>query len=157
MLFVIAALIPVLGSRYYTFLATDIIIFAMFATSLNLLLGVTGLVPFGHAAYFGIGAYVCAIFMKDFGVPFLPAWLLGGVGGALFAAIFGFFCVRLTHGLLLDADDGVRPDRVGHLLQVERRDGRRAGLSQRAHAQHGVDRLDPLGRRLAGSTTSSST
>lgn len=96
-LFVIAALIPVLGSRYYTFLATDIIIFAMFATSLNLLLGVTGLVPFGHAAYFGIGAYVCAIFMKDFGVPFLPAWLLGGVGGAFFAAIFGFFCVRLTH------------------------------------------------------------
>ncbi len=95
-LFVIAAFIPLLGSRYYTFLATDIIIFAMFATSLNLLLGVTGLVPFGHAAYFGIGAYVCAIFMKDLGIPFLPAWLLGGVGGALFAAIFGFFCVRLT-------------------------------------------------------------
>ena len=84
------------GSRYYTFLATDIIIFAMFATSLNLLLGVTGLVSFGHAAYFGIGAYVCAIFMKDLGVPFLAAWLLGGVGGALFAAVFGFFCVRLT-------------------------------------------------------------
>jgi branched-chain amino acid transport system permease protein len=95
-LFLIAALIPTLGSRYYTFLATDIVIFAMFATSLNLLLGVTGLVPFGHAAYFGIGAYVCAIFMKDLGVPFLPAWLLGGVGGALFALIFGFFCVRLT-------------------------------------------------------------
>jgi branched-chain amino acid transport system permease protein len=54
-------------------------------------------VPFGHAAYFGIGAYVCAIFMKDLGLPFLPAWLLGGVGGAFFAAIFGFFCVRLTH------------------------------------------------------------
>jgi branched-chain amino acid transport system permease protein len=96
-LFVVAALIPMLGSRYYTFLATDIIIFAMFATSLNLLLGVTGLVPFGHAAYFGIGAYVCGIFMKDLGVPFLAAWLLGGLGGAFFAAIFGFFCVRLTH------------------------------------------------------------
>ena len=52
--------------------------------------------PFGHAAYFGVGAYVCAIFMKDLGVPFLLAWLLGGVGGALFAAVFGFFCVRLT-------------------------------------------------------------
>src|SRR6185295_12143746 len=95
-LFLILLFVPVLGSRYYTFVATDIIIFAMFATSLNLLLGVTGLVPFGHAAYFGIGAYVCAIFMKDFGIPFLPAWLLGGFGGALFAAIFGFFCVRLT-------------------------------------------------------------
>jgi branched-chain amino acid transport system permease protein len=95
-LFLVAAAIPALGSRYYTFLATDIVIFAMFATSLNLLLGVTGLVPFGHAAYFGVGAYVCAIFMKDLGLPFLPAWLMGGLGGALFAAIFGFFCVRLT-------------------------------------------------------------
>ena len=56
----VAALIPVLGSRYYTFLATDIVIFAVFATSLNLLLGYTGLVSFGHAAYFGVGAYVCA-------------------------------------------------------------------------------------------------
>jgi branched-chain amino acid transport system permease protein len=86
----------VLGSRYYTFLATDVIIFAVFATSLNLLIGYTGLVSFGHAAYFGVGAYVCAIFMKDLGIPFVAAWLLGGIGGALFAAIFGFFCVRLT-------------------------------------------------------------
>jgi len=90
------AFVPMLGSRYYTFLATDILIFAMFATSLNILLGYTGLVPFGHAAYFGIGAYVCGIFMKDLGIPFAFAWLLGGVGGALFAALFGFFCVRLT-------------------------------------------------------------
>jgi branched-chain amino acid transport system permease protein len=96
LMFLALALIPALGSRYYTFLATDIVIFAMFATSLNLLLGVAGLVPFGHAAYFGIGAYVCAICMKDVGVPFVLAWLLGGVGGALFAAVFGFFCVRLT-------------------------------------------------------------
>ena len=94
--FLLAALIPLLGSRYYSFVATDIIIFAMLATSLNLLLGSTGLVPFGHAAYFGVGAYVCAILMKSVGVPFLLAWLLGGVGGALVAAAFGFFCVRLT-------------------------------------------------------------
>lgn len=95
-LFLIAALVPLLGSRYYTFLATDIVIFAMFATSLNLLLGVTGLVPFGHAAYFGIGAYFAGILMKAWGVPFLFAWLIGGVAGAAFAALFGVFCVRLT-------------------------------------------------------------
>ena len=52
-----------LGSRYHIDLATYIVIFAAFATSLNLLLGTTGLVSFGHAAYFGIGAYVCGIFM----------------------------------------------------------------------------------------------
>ncbi|MFM9938572.1 MAG: branched-chain amino acid ABC transporter permease [Hyphomicrobiaceae bacterium] len=85
-----------LGTRYHIDLATYIVIFAVFATSLNLLLGTTGLVSFGHAAYFGIGAYVCGIFMGDYGVPFLLAWLLGGLGGALFAAFFGYFCVRLT-------------------------------------------------------------
>ena len=145
------------GSRYYTFLATDIIIFAMFATSLNLLLGYTGLVSFGHAAYFGVGAYVCAIFMKDLRRA-VPAGLAGGgVGGALFAALFGFFCVRLTSIYFAMLTHGVRADRVGDLLQVERRDRRRAGLSQRADAQHGVAGVDPVDRRPAGSTTSSST
>ena len=52
--------------------ATQIAICALFATSLNLLLGTTGLVSFGHAAYFGIGAYACGILMKKLGVPFLP-------------------------------------------------------------------------------------
>lgn len=92
----VAATIPFLVSRYYIDLATYVVIFAMFATSLNLLLGTTGLVPFGHAAYFGIGAYVCGILMGDLNVPFPLAFLLGGLGGAFFAAVFGFFCVRLT-------------------------------------------------------------
>ena len=48
--------VPFLGSRFYTFVATDIVILALFAMSLNLLLGYAGLVSFGHAAYFGIGA-----------------------------------------------------------------------------------------------------
>jgi branched-chain amino acid transport system permease protein len=92
----IAATIPFYASRYHVDLATYIVIFAMFATSLNLLLGTTGLVPFGHAAYFTIGAYFCGITMGDLGLPFLPAFLLGGIAGAFFAALFGMFCVRLT-------------------------------------------------------------
>lgn len=92
----VAMSIPFWGSRYVVDLATYIVIFAAFATSLNLLLGTTGLVPFGHAAYFGIGAYICGISMGDYGVPFMIAWIVGGLGGALFAAFFGFFCVRLT-------------------------------------------------------------
>ena len=70
LVFLAAACVPWLGSRFYTFLATDIAILALFAASLNLLLGTTGLVSFGHAAYFGIGAYTCAILMKTYGVPF---------------------------------------------------------------------------------------
>src|SRR5215470_784233 len=88
--------VPALGSRYYTFLANDVIIWALFATSLNLLVGYTGLVSFGHAAYFGIGAYTTGILMKKAGVSFLLAFPAAGVLAGLFALVFGFFCVRLT-------------------------------------------------------------
>jgi len=96
LVFLAAMTIPWLGSRYDTFLATQIAISALFAVSLNLLLGTTGLVSFGHVAYFGIGSYVCGILMKTYAMPFsiaLPAATLGAAFGAL---VFGFFCVRLT-------------------------------------------------------------
>ena len=88
---------PWVGSRYDTFLGTQIAIYALFALSLNLLLGTTGLVSFGHAAYFGIGSYACGILMKTYGVPFSRSpyrprrW-----APPAFALVFGFFCVRLT-------------------------------------------------------------
>ena len=65
-MFLAAASVPWLGSRYDTFLAEQIAIDALFAVSLNLLLGTTGLVSFGHVAYFGVGAYVCGILMKTY-------------------------------------------------------------------------------------------
>jgi len=91
-----AFFVPALGSRYYTFLANDVVIWALFATSLNLLVGYTGLVSFGHAAYFGIGAYTTGLLMKKVGVPFLLAFPAAGLLAGLFALVFGFFCVRLT-------------------------------------------------------------
>jgi len=94
--FVAALFVPVAGSRYYTFVANDMFVWALFATSLNLLVGYTGLVSFGHAAYFGIGAYTTAILMKKAGVSFLIAFPAAGLVAALFALVFGFFCVRLT-------------------------------------------------------------
>jgi branched-chain amino acid transport system permease protein len=96
LVFSVALVVPFLGSRFYTFVATDIVILALFAMSLNLLLGYTGLVSFGHAAYFGIGAYTCALLMKNANAPFLPSLLAAGVMAGAFAMLFGFFCVRLT-------------------------------------------------------------
>jgi branched-chain amino acid transport system permease protein len=92
----IIALVPLSGSRFYVFLVTDILIFGLFAISLNLLLGYTGLVSFGQAAYFGIGAYTCALLMNNASVAFLIAFAAAGVFGAAAAFIIGFFCVRLT-------------------------------------------------------------
>ena len=66
--FLVAFWVPWLGSRYDTFLATQIAISSLFAVSLNLLLGTTGLVSFGHVAYFGVGAYVCGILVRDAGI-----------------------------------------------------------------------------------------
>jgi len=97
LLAVLAALaVPLLGSRFYTFVANDVAIMALFAVSLNLLLGYTGLVSFGHAAYFGVGAYTTGLLMKKGGVAFALAFPAAGLLAGCFALVFGFFCVRLT-------------------------------------------------------------
>jgi branched-chain amino acid transport system permease protein len=93
--FLVACSVPWLGSRYDTFLAAQIAIDALFAVSLNLLLGTTGLVSFGHVAYFGVGAYVCGILMKTYGMPFIVAFPAAGLGAGFFALVSGYFCVRL--------------------------------------------------------------
>ncbi len=93
--FLVACSVPWIGGRYNTFLAEQIAIDALFAVSLNLLLGTTGLVSFGHVAYFGVGAYVCGILMKTYNVPFILAFPAAGLGAALFALVSGYFCVRL--------------------------------------------------------------
>ncbi|UCF92303.1 MAG: branched-chain amino acid ABC transporter permease [Desulfobacterales bacterium] len=93
---VLVGLIPASGSRFYVFLATDILIFGLFAVSLNLLLGYTGLVSFGQAAFFGIGAYTCALLKKKAGITFALAFPAAGLLGAAAALIIGMFCVRLT-------------------------------------------------------------
>ena len=91
-----AFFVPALGSRYYTFVANDVVIWALFATSLNVLVGYAGLVSFGHAAYFGIGAYTTGLLMKKLAVPFLLAFPAAGLLAGACALVFGFFCVRLT-------------------------------------------------------------
>lgn len=95
-LFTIFALIPVSGSRYAMYLNAQILFMILFATSLNLLLGYAGLLSFGHVAYFAIGAYTYAILIKSYGLPFWVGFAAGPIVAAVMAAIFGFFCIRLT-------------------------------------------------------------
>lgn len=90
------AVAPFVAGSYRTLLLTEILIFGLFASSFNLLFGYTGLLSFGHAAYFAGGAYASALVMVEAGLP-LPAGILAGlVGGALLAALFGVFCVRVN-------------------------------------------------------------
>ncbi|WP_338846720.1 branched-chain amino acid ABC transporter permease [Massilia sp. W12] len=95
-LFLLLILLPLQASPAWLFFATDALIAALLAISLNLLVGYGGMVSFGHAAYYGVGAYACALLMKSLGWP-LPLALLGGVAlSVMIAAFAGFFCVRLT-------------------------------------------------------------
>jgi branched-chain amino acid transport system permease protein len=68
----------------------------IFAVSLHFLMAVGGLASFGHAAYFGLGAYGVAFLAKLAGLPMIVCLLLGPLLGCLGAAVFGFFAVQLS-------------------------------------------------------------
>jgi branched-chain amino acid transport system permease protein len=91
--------IPMEGRDFYLQMLTQMMILAMFAMSLDLLQGVTGLVSLGHAAYFGLAGYALA-FLTPSGQPISLWWSLpvAALGAALAALVIGFFVVR-THGI----------------------------------------------------------
>lgn len=76
---------------------TDVLIMVLFASSLNLLMSHGGMVSFGHAAYFGLGAYGLALPVAKLGLPLPLALALGPLTAALAALVYGALCVRLTH------------------------------------------------------------
>jgi branched-chain amino acid transport system permease protein len=95
--------VPVLIPSYYTGLLTLILIYAIFAMSLDILQGYTGLASLGHAAFLGTGAYIVAIInVKVFHGPHFAIELLAGVFAAAFvAAIIGLIVLRNTGTYLL--------------------------------------------------------
>jgi branched-chain amino acid transport system permease protein len=83
-------------SPYTVVLAIDILIAILFATSLHFIMGPGGMASFGHAAYFGLGAYGAGLIVK-FLTGSMAAALLGGlVAAAAGALLFGWFAVRLS-------------------------------------------------------------
>ena len=82
---------------YQTQLLIYGLIFAIAALGFNLLLGYTGLLSFGHSAYFGMGAYTVAFIVRDLGVHSMELCILGGLLTPPFvSALFGYVCVRHT-------------------------------------------------------------
>ena len=90
------ALVPALSAGYTLVLLTDVLVFALFAVSLHFIMGPAGLHSFGHAAYFGLGAYGAGLLLVRGGMPMELSLLLGPLAGALGAVLFGWFCVRLS-------------------------------------------------------------
>ena len=84
------------ASSYSTVLLTDIFIAALFAASLHFILGPGGMHSFGHAAYFGLGAYGAALVVRSLDLSMPAALLLGPLVAAAGALLYGWFCVRLS-------------------------------------------------------------
>jgi branched-chain amino acid transport system permease protein len=88
---------PYVAAPYQTILLSYGLIMAIAALGFNVLLGYTGLLSFGHSAYFGVGAYGVAFRVKYFHTASMELFLVGGVvATAVTAALFGFVCVRYT-------------------------------------------------------------
>lgn len=96
-------LLPLLPGQFTLVVGTEILILGLFALSFNLIHGYMGQISFGHAAFFGLGAYTSALILR----PLIESGQLGSAGfflalaaavpvSALGALIVGFFCVRLT-------------------------------------------------------------
>jgi branched-chain amino acid transport system permease protein len=104
LLLVFFLLVPLLPGKFWTIVATEILILGLLAMSFNLLYGYMGQISFGHAAFFGLGAYATAIVFTRFKtvggeiavLDFFLSLLVGPPVAALGALIVGFFCVRLT-------------------------------------------------------------
>jgi len=99
---VVAVLLPPVlqatGQDYYIGFATRVLIFALAATSLNFVVGSGGMVSFGHAAFFGGGAYVVAFLMQAGIVSGWLAWPLAALAAAVAGTAIGALSLR-THGV----------------------------------------------------------
>jgi branched-chain amino acid transport system permease protein len=89
-------LVPLVAGRFYQYLLTQIFVASLMAVAFNLLLGTTGLLSFGQAAFFGVGAYTVGLLVTKAGLGTLPALILAPAAAAAVAAVIGFFCVRLS-------------------------------------------------------------
>ncbi len=93
---VAAALLPLGAGEYYVNLASQIVIFAVFAASINLLLGYGGLPTLGHAAYLGVGAYLSALLYLKLHLAHWASAPLALAGTTLMAGVFGLVALRAT-------------------------------------------------------------
>ena len=91
--FVLPLLLPV----GWLSLVTEMLILALAASGLNLMLGYAGMVSFGPAGFYAVGAYATALILVYTKLPFALAFIAGPIVAALAAIVIGWFCVRLTH------------------------------------------------------------
>ena len=94
---IVLAVLPLLtGSTYVHHLLVLWMLYALLALSLNIIIGYLGELTFGHAAFFGIGAYAAAILGMDMGLPGLMGLIAAGVVAGLFGLVIGYVALRIV-------------------------------------------------------------
>ena len=94
--FVLLALCPPMLARYQLSILTELMIFGLLALSLDLIMGYTGMVSFGHAAYFGLGAYTSALLLINFALPVPVVLVAGALLSGVIALPIGYLSTRAT-------------------------------------------------------------
>ena len=94
-LFVVLLVLPLVRDEYASVLATDVLVVALFAASLQFIMGPGGMTSFGHAAFFGVGAYAAALAFKH-GWPMPAALAVAPLAALVAALLLGGFAVRLA-------------------------------------------------------------
>ncbi len=87
---------PLVAGPYALAVLTEMLVMVLFAASLHFMMGPGGMASFGHAAWFGVGAYAAALLTRDLGAPMGIGLLAAPVAAGLAAAAFGSFVVRLS-------------------------------------------------------------
>jgi branched-chain amino acid transport system permease protein len=82
-------------SQYYVYLTVKIIVWSLFAVSFNLVLGYGGMMSFGHAAFYGTGAYTCALLLARASWPMPAALIAAPFAAAIVGLVIGYFSVRI--------------------------------------------------------------
>jgi len=96
LIFIAMLLLPLFIGEFWVHVAIEILILGLFAVSFNMIFGYMGQLSFGHAAYFGVGAYATGLLLVKTSVPLPVALAVSMVTAGLFALVIGYFCVRLT-------------------------------------------------------------
>jgi branched-chain amino acid transport system permease protein len=96
LIFIGALILPLVVGEFWVHVAVEILILGLFAVSFNMIFGYMGQLSFGHAAYYGVGAYATGLLLVKASIP-LPICLAASmIAAGICALIFGYFCVRLT-------------------------------------------------------------
>jgi len=93
---VLLAAFPLFAGAYPVKLLQEILIWGLFAMSLDLLMGYAGMVSFGHSAFFGVGGYVAAMLLTKSAPGLFSALLVPALAAGISALVIGFFSIRVS-------------------------------------------------------------